>query len=324
LLVRLRSIGDTVLLTPCLAAIKGANASNEITVVSEPLSAPVIENHPLVDRLVVAGSSLRARFDLIARLRREKFDVAFNMHGGTTATLLTAMSGARRTVGYRGFRQSWMLNGRAPAPDVLLGRRSVHSVEQQLALLGWTGLPYPERPRLSVAVFPEAEASIRSRLSSLGIVNFAVIAAAAAFESKRWPAAGFAAVADHLKEKLGLPSLLIAGPGQEAIAREVSAATRSKPALVKDLSLKEVIALMSLSKLYIGNDSGPMHIAAAVGRPLVVVFGSSRSSVWHPWTDAPYRIVEAGGEIGRVSVDEMIAAVNDVVESALAATKQAL
>jgi ADP-heptose:LPS heptosyltransferase len=323
-LVRLRSIGDTVLLTPCLAAIKDANPATEITVVSEPLSAPVIDNHPLVDRLVVAGSSLQSRLKLIGRLRREKFDVAFNMHGGPTGTLLTAMSGARFTVGYEGFRQSWMLKERAPAPDVILGHQTVHSVEQQLALLAWAGLPYPERPRLTLAIAPEAEASIRARLSELGMVNFVVIAAAAAFESKQWPAAGFAAVADHLKKRLGLSCLLIAGPGQEAVAQEVSEASQSKPPRLTGLSLKELIALMSLSKLYIGNDSGPMHIAAAVGRPLVVVFGSSNPTVWHPWTDAPYRVVEAGSEIQRVTVEEMIAAVEEVVQAAPAAKKRAL
>ena len=217
-----------------------------------------------------------------------------------------------------------MLSGRAPAPDVILGRQTLHSVEQQLALLNWSGLPYPEHPHLSLPVSREAEARVKSRLAALGVQNFAVIAPAAALESKRWPAERFAAVADHLSRSFNLSSVVIAGPGQEHIAQQVSEAARSRAAIVTGLSLKEMIALASLSRMYVGNDSGPMHIAAAIGRPLVVVFGSSNSTVWHPWTDAPYRIVEAGKEIERVTVEDMIAAVDEVVESALAATKQAL
>ena len=328
LLIRLRSIGDTVLMTPCLAALKKLDPSIEVTVLSEPLSAPVLDDHPLVDRLIVVGPSIRERAGLIARLRRAEFDVAFNMHGGTTATLMAATSGARHTVGYRGFCQSWMLNERAPSPDVILGRKTVHSVEQQLALISWTGVPFPERPQLSLGSSPVDLAAMKSRLSAAGVSTFAVIAPAAAFEAKRWPAHRFAAVADYLSRTFALSSVVIAGPGQEQIAREVCEAAQSKPIAVTGLTLKQLIALMALSRLYVGNDSGPMHIAAATGRPLVVVFGPSNSTVWRPWTDAPYRVVEAGNgnqsPIDGVSVEEGLAAVDEVMKSAVATANQAL
>jgi ADP-heptose:LPS heptosyltransferase len=323
LLIRLRSIGDTVLMIPCLTALKNLNPAIEVTVVSESLSAPILEDHPLVDHLIVAGPSVRERAALIARLRREKFDVAFNMHGGTTATLMTAMSGGRHTVGYHGFRQSWMLSVRVPSPDVVLGRTAVHSVEQQLALLNWTGVPFPERPQLSMESSPADLARMRSRLAALGVSTFAVIAPAAAFEAKRWPAKRFAAVADYLSRTFALSSVVVAGPGQDQIAQEVCDAAQSKPNAVTGLSLKELIALMGLSRLYVGNDSGPMHIAAATGRPLVVVFGPSNSTVWRPWTEAPYRVVEGGNDskaaIERVAVEDALAAVDEVVKSAVAA-----
>ncbi|HWX40210.1 MAG TPA: hypothetical protein VN345_03590, partial [Blastocatellia bacterium] len=143
ILIRLRSIGDTVLMTPCLDAIKAWRPDIEISVLSEPYSAPLLEDHPLVDRLIIAGQSSASRARLIADLRRLRFDIAFNLHGGTTATVIAALSGARYTVGYHGYRQSWMLGWRAPSPDVILGRARIHSVEQQLALLGWSGVPWP-------------------------------------------------------------------------------------------------------------------------------------------------------------------------------------
>src|SRR5215831_3101150 len=98
LLVRLRSIGDTVLMTPCLAAIKSFRPEIRITVVSEPLSSPLLEGHQLLDQLIVAGRGIGSRLGLIRELRRLRFDVAFNLHGGTTATFICALSGARSTV----------------------------------------------------------------------------------------------------------------------------------------------------------------------------------------------------------------------------------
>lgn len=357
LLVRLRSIGDTVLMTPCLEALKAWRPELEITVLLEPLSASILEAHPLVDHLIVAEKSLAARARLIGRLRRARFDMAFNLHGGTTATLLARLAGARQTAGYKGYRASWMLGLRAPDPDVILGRAQLHSVEQQLALLCWTGVPWPvTRPQLRLAVSSAAEKSVRAKLQAALVAatgnprgidegmlhnGFALIAPAAAFESKRWEAAGFASIIEHLRERWQLPSVVIAGPGQESLAREVATATRAGALWLTGLSLQELMALINLARVFVGNDSGPMHIAAAFGRPLVAVFGSSNASVWHPWTDSPYRIVAAdtatrrrgdiakdeafgaddsGFAIRQVPPGKVVAAVDQVLELALAAS----
>ncbi len=301
LLIRLRSIGDTVLLTPCLAALKAWRPDIEIEVLSEPLAAPLLEHHPLVDRLIVADPTLTARVDLLARLRARNYDAAFNLHGGTTATLVARLCGARYTIGYAGFRQSWLLTDRAPAPDEILGRKEIHSVEQQLALLHWSGVPWPTHPvRLGLAVSPEAQNRLQQRLAAYTTLtdaasqgDFAVMAPAAALPSKQWRADGFAMVADYVREEFGLPAIIVAGVGQEAIAEQVAQTAHSRPIVLTDLSLPELMALLESSRIFIGNDSGPAHIAAAFHRPLVVIFGSSNPEVWHPWTDAPYRVVQA-------------------------------
>ncbi len=345
LLIRLRSIGDTVLMTPCLAALKAFRPDIEIAVLMEPLSAPVLEDHPLVDKLFVSEKYLASRMRFIAKPRRERFDVAFNMHGGATATIIARLAGARHSVGYRGHRHSWMLSHRAPSPDVILGRARIHSVEQQLALLHWTGVPWPaSRPQLSLTISDEAQASVRKRLMMIKAPQsgFAAIAPAAAMESKRWTTGGFAAVADHLSERWNLPGIIIAGPGQESVAQKVSEAARSHPHVIGGLSLKELMALIEMAQLFVGNDSGPMHIAAALRRPVVVVFGSSNATVWHPWTDAPYRVVrrhedaqtqirgdaarvdnlidgESSLAIRQVPESDVTSAVDEVLESALGA-----
>ncbi len=325
LLVRLRSIGDTVLMTPCLAALKSWRPDIEITVLSEPLAAPLLEDHPHVDRLIVARPGFASRARVVGRLRGARFDFAFNMHGGTTATFLARLSGAKFTVGYKGYRYSRMLSARAPAPDVLLGRSRVHSVEQQLALLNWAGVPWPASgPQLSLKVSDQAMASGRARLADLGLAErrFACIAPSAAFESKRWPSSGFAAAVDHLSRKYNLPSAVIAAPGQEHIAREVTEHAQSKPHTIAALSLKELTAIIGMSSIFVGNDSGPAHIAAALARPLAVIFGSSDASVWRPWTQGFYRVIESNGlPITGISEAEVIAAVNEVMQSAIAINK---
>lgn len=340
LLVRLRSIGDTVLMTPCLEAIKSLRSDIEITVISEPLSAPILEDHPLVNHLILASSSLSSRASLIKNLRRQRFDIAFNLHGGTTASIIAGLSGAKHTVGYEGYRYSWLLNQRAPAPDVLLNRITIHSVEQQLALLEWTGLALSAaRPRLSLQVAEQARQLICERLHAVGMYSeesetqrFAIIAPAAAFEAKRWSSNRFARVVNHLKEKWHLPSVIIAGREQEEIAHKVASLSTVKPRVVTGLNLKELMALISLSSLFVGNDSGPMHIAAAFNRPVVGIFGSSNPVVWHPWTEAPYKVVEANDNqekesqqrqvvetgiemrIKRIPVEAVTAAIDEVLQ----------
>lgn len=333
LLVRLRSIGDTVLMTPCLAALKSWNADIKITVVSESLAAPLLEDHPLVDNLIITRNSIASRARSIAPLRGCGFDAAFNMHGGSTGAILTKLSGAKRSVGYRDLTLSWLLSDRAPAPDLILGRSRIHCLEQQLALLNWSGVPWrSSRPKLSLAVSAEAKLRVTEKLRALGISeqfgNLACIVPGAALESKRWSAEGFAAAADHLSERWKLSSLVIAGPGQEELALEVASATRGRAAVIDQINLKELVALLDMARVFVGNDGGPMHIAAALGVPIVAVWGASDPTVWHPWTEAPYRTVEARSSkrdvtIKGIPAKEVIDALDEVLELALGANYKA-
>jgi len=326
LLIRLRSIGDTVLMTPCLSAFKSWSPDLKISVVSEPLSAPLLEDHPLVDELLVAEPSIIARTMLIAKLRGRRFDVAFNMHGGPTAAILARLSGARRCVGYRGLPMSSLLTDRAPSPSVILGSSRIHSVEQQLALLKWVGLETGDLPLdLILKACSESEARISERLREMGLSQFASIVPGAAFESKRWSAEGFASIADHLMNVWNLPSVIVAGPGQEQLASEVVAAAKAKTTMLSGLSLKELMAVLRMSRLFVGNDSGPMHIAAAFDCPIVAVWGSSDEAVWHPWTRAAYRVVrgEHSHSIKQIPSSEVLNAVDEVLELALEASSTA-
>jgi ADP-heptose:LPS heptosyltransferase len=298
LLIRLRSIGDTVLMTPCLSALKTWRPDIETTVLLEDIAAPLLNGHDLVDRLILSPRTSIQKFGLIRELRSNNFDIAFNLHGGTTGAIIAALSGARYTVGYAGYRWSRLLTARAPAPDVVLGKTVIHSVEQQLALLKWAGVPWPESivPRLSVC--GQARASIKERLALLGMLQpgsdgagYAVVSPAASAASKRWGTRSFALVAQHLYDFWRLKSLIIAGKGEEHIAQQVAADAGDCARVLSGLTLSELVALISEATAFVGNDSGPMHIAAARRTPMVAIFGSSNLNVWRPWSRGPSRVL---------------------------------
>ncbi len=292
LLIRLRSIGDTVLSTPSLFALRRFLPNAEIDILVEDWVAPVLDNHPHLDNVV---SLERGGFVTRARVAREirstGYDVVYNLHGGTTATFLTRASGARHRVGYKTYQYAQLHNYQAPSPLLLWGQQKTHSVEQQLALLGWTGVPVTDRPRTQLAVTPEADSSVRQRLEEAGLADrqFALIHPAAAFATKQWAAENFARVAESLAER-GLAPVAIVAPNEHEILESLM--DQSSVRIVSfDLSLPEVAALAARSQIFVGNDSGIAHIAAAVGARSVVIFGSSNVAHWRPWNKAAAEVV---------------------------------
>lgn len=293
LVVRLRSIGDTVLATPSLHALRRFLPEARVDVLLEDWVAPLLEGLREVDRvLTVERGSKSSRLRAARSIRAEKYDVVYNLHGGSTAALLTRATGARHRVGYAAYRYASLHNHTAPPSSALWGREKTHSAEQQLALLGWTGVPVTDRPASRLAVTTEASARVSQRLRQAGLEErgFALVHPAAAFDTKTWAAENFARVVEHLSER-GLASVAVAGPGEGKVIEELRSNTRAALVSFTDLSLPELTALASLARLFVGNDSGVAHIAAAVGVPQVVVFGSSNVAHWSPWTRAPFEVV---------------------------------
>ncbi|HJU53742.1 MAG TPA: glycosyltransferase family 9 protein, partial [Pyrinomonadaceae bacterium] len=195
LVVRLRSIGDTVLATASLDALRRFLPQAQIDVLLESWVAPVLEGFDSVDNVItVERGSNSSRARAARRLRAARYDVAYNLHGGTTATLLTRATGARHRVGYASYQYSRLYNHAAPPASELWGREKTHSAEQQLALLGWTGVPVSDRPPTRLAVTAEAAAGVAERLRAAQVDEarpLALMHPAAAFETKRWAAANF-------------------------------------------------------------------------------------------------------------------------------------
>jgi lipopolysaccharide heptosyltransferase II len=333
LVVRLRSIGDTVLATPSLYALRRFLPHVRIDVLLESWVAPVLEGCEFMDNVItVERGSTVARARLARRLRAESYDVAYNLHGGTTATLLTRSSGARHRVGYSNYQYSRLLNHAAPPATELWGTEKTHSVEQQLALLGWTGVPVSDRPPTRLTVTEKAQASVAERLRRARVDEakpLALIHPAAAFDTKQWATINFARVAENLSAR-GFNCVAIAAPNEQRIVNALIENSQAAINAFTDLSLPEVTALAARSRLFVGNDSGVAHIAAAVRAPSVVIFGSSNVAHWRPWAVAPSEVVreelpcqpcpgyncaefDAPECIRRVTVERVTAAIERVI-----------
>lgn len=291
LVVKLRSIGDTVLSTPSLTALRRFLPAAEIDILLEDWVAPVLDGFDSVN-VITVGPTFGDRLRAALELRRQHYDVAFNLHGGTTATFFTRASCAGHLVGYSNYQYSFLYDHLLDSARDFWETDKVHSAEQQLALLGFVGVPVDDRPRTRLVVTDGARRSIDERLESLIFdpSSLALIHPTAAFATKQWATENFAAVAEFLEHK-GFEIVAIAAKHESHVLDELRAKSRVPVTTFDDLSLPEITALAARSKLFVGNDSGIAHIAAAVNTPSVVIFGSSNRDHWSPWTNAPNEMV---------------------------------
>jgi lipopolysaccharide heptosyltransferase II len=292
LIVKLRSIGDTVLCTPSLIALRRFLPDAQIDILLEDWVAPLLDGLDAVDNVIPVGKTSSERIKIAFQLRRRRYDVAVNMHGGTTATLFTAVSRATHRVGFANYQYSFLYNHLLSSANEFWHAEFTHSAEQQLALLGFVGVPVDDRPKSRLKVTTAAAKRVIARCLSGWTEDdkVALIHPAAAFATKQWATTNFARTVDFLAEK-GYKTVAIATKHEGAILSELKQLSTSQVRTFDDLTLPEITALASRADLFVGNDSGIAHIAAAVGTPTVVVFGSSNRNHWRPWTDARNEIV---------------------------------
>ncbi len=293
LVIRLRSIGDTVLATPSLIALRRFLADAQIDILLEAWVAPLLDGFEGLDSVIAVGKGASKRLSVARWLRQNRYDVVFNLHGGTTSTLFARATGARHIVGNANYQFSFLYDHLLSSSSDFWKREHTHSAEQQMALLGFIGVPVSDDIRTRLDLLPAAEASVNARLAGvLGTdgSNFGLIHPAAAFATKQWATENFAVAAEHLAIK-GIRVIAIASKAEGHILEKLQQLSSVPVITFNDLTLPEITALASKAKMFVGNDSGIAHIAAAVNTPTVVVFGSSNRNHWRPWTDAPNEIV---------------------------------
>ena len=272
-------------MTPALTVLK-RHPGTQVAVLLEAPFHEVLANHPHVDRMIAVPrgpSKLVTRSLAIRAARSFSPDITVDLHGGTTSALITALSGASVRLGYSGSRSRRFYNRSVPDSRQIWEKESIHTVEHQLSPFKHLGFEVDPIPPLQVPVENAALGEIRTLLSRRAVgEGFILIHPGAAFDTKRWEPARFAEVSELLAEE-GLPIVFTAGPGEESLLEHLGKTTQAPVHVLGPFPLDRFIALASLCRLYLGNDTGTTHIAAALGKPLVVIFGSSDSPVWSPW-----------------------------------------
>jgi heptosyltransferase-2 len=293
LLVRATNwLGDAVMTTPALAAVREEFPDARIVLLARPLVAELFRHHPDVDEVMIYERPGRhegalGRLRLAGELRRRRFDGALLLQNAFDAALLAFIARIPERAGYPTDGRRLLLSLPVPLTHAILQR---HEVEYYLCLLDGLGVPRPVPAALKLTVTEEEREAMATRLASLGIAQGAplvVINPGATYGSaKRWYPDRFAAVAEALSAEWSAQIVVVGSTAEAPLAGEIEAATRNPLLnLAGKTTVRELMAILSLSSFLVTNDSGPMHIGAALGVPLVAIFGPTDWRRTSPWTD---------------------------------------
>jgi len=303
LLLRLRLIGDVMFTTPVIRAIKRAYPGAHLAYLVEPAAEPLVVNNPSIDEVIVAQRSrgLRRLLDdmsLARRLRRQRFDLAIDMHGGPRSAWLTWASGARERVGYDIPGRRWMYTRVAERSRELRPRHSVINQWDLLrAIPGWSeDTPSPDRNPVEMTLDARADEKMAARLRAAGVHDddhLIVVHVSAGNPFRRWPEGHFVDLVVHLAEAGATRRIVLSsGPSDRdaavriaSVARERLGEAATRIVDLGEFDLQELRAVIGRSRLFVGGDTGPLHIAAATSTPVVGIYGptlSARSAPWRP------------------------------------------
>ncbi len=282
LIVRLGAMGDIVHAIPFAAALRAEMPYARIDWLVDVKHRELVDLVPIVSRRIAIStrglSAARPRRQLLAAirdLRAARYDVAFDLQGLVKSAVLARLAGAGQTVGFarahlREAAAALFYSRTAAADD------TGHVIRKNLALLEAIGL-HDARIRFPLTVPPSPVAdAIRERLGRGPERHFVVVNPGAAWPNKQWPAEAFGAVAAGLHASRGLRTLVLWGPGEQPLAHAVVDASNGAAEMAPPTGIKDLVAIARVASLFISGDTGPLHVAAAVGTPLVALFGPTR------------------------------------------------
>jgi lipopolysaccharide heptosyltransferase I len=307
LIVRLGALGDVVHALPLLDALRRALPQAHLGWLVEERNASVLAGHPQLDRLLVfprrelaalvrrgrllAAMALALRF--LRALRAERFEVTLDAQCNLRSSLLARLSGAPRRIGfappYTKEKAHWLLTDRVAVP---VGGQL--KVERNLALLGPLGvdgrdaraqLRIPEPARAAARAFRASQRTAELVALHPGVSGFGAI--------KQWAPERFAGVARRLFDERGARCIVTWGPGERALAEQVAADSQGTAQVAPETgSLLELGALYEVCDAVVGGDTGPIHLAAALGVPVVGLYGPKDPAIYAPWDGVRRRAAE--------------------------------
>jgi heptosyltransferase II len=288
-------IGDAVMTTPAMGAVRAAFPTAEIVVAANPPVAELLYGHPACDRLLVYDRKGRHKglpglWRFSREIWKERFDLAILFQNAFEAAVLTLAAGIHRRAGYRTDGRGILLTHGVPVGRAV---RRLHHTDYYLNMLGRLGIRGGDgRLHLNCTAGEKAWAE-----SILGGAPWAAVNPGATYGSaKRWYPERFAEAADRIAETYGFSIVLVGGPGETAIGHDIEEAMPLRPLnLIGKTSIRQMMAILSAVRLMVTNDSGPMHVAAAFGTPIVALFGPTDHTTTSPLMPS-FRIVRKPAE----------------------------
>ncbi len=284
LIVRLGALGDIVHAVPVAVALRRAFPGARIDWVVSARHREVLDLVPVLDHRIAindrrgedTGLSWR---DALRRLRAARYDVAFDLQGLVKSALVARASGARRVIGFtrRYAREPlaslFYTHRHDPGGEGLFARSETrHVVRINLDVLRSVGVE-PGEPEFSLD--GQASEEVRAAIGRAGS-RFALLNTGAAWPNKRWPAVRLGELARALQARRGLPSIVLWGPSERLLAEEVVRVAEGAAVAAPPTRIADIAALARAASVMVSGDTGPTHIASAVGTPLVGIYGPTR------------------------------------------------
>jgi heptosyltransferase-2 len=275
-------VGDAVLGVPAMKAVRERFPKARITLLVRPWVAGLFSSAPFIDEVwTLSGTKTAGWLQAARQMRQRQFDVALLLPNSFEAAWSVFLGGVRERVGYATDHRSWLLNRPVRLPE-----GKPHQVDYYLHLVHDAFGPGP-RPDIAIHATDGESAAAARLLSENGVDparGYAVINAGAAFGSaKRWMEDRFAGVGDYLSRELGLQVVLIGSAGEGPIAEAIQSYMQSGSTVLNgQTDLETLVGILGGAAITITNDSGPMHMSAALGVPTVAVFGSTDATVTSP------------------------------------------
>lgn len=289
--MRLGSLGDIVHTIPVAAALRRALPASRIDWLVHARHRALLDLVPVIDRRLVLGDG-SSWLDAIRELRRAHYDVALDLQGLIKSAVLARSSNAARVIGFATGSLREPL-ARVFYTEAHEPQGVTHVIDQNLSLLEPLGIPAgaPEFPLERVA------SDVARQVRDAAGGRYAVLNPGGGWPNKQWPPPRFGAVAAALRERHGLPSVVTWGPGEEGLASEVVSHSAGAAVPAPPTSVRDLLALLRGAAVMISGDTGPTHLAAAVGTPIVGIYGPTRPARNGPW--APHDVTVSRDAICR-------------------------
>jgi lipopolysaccharide heptosyltransferase I len=303
LIIRLSAFGDCLHAVPTLVALRRHYPNAEIGWAIENLAYSLLEGHPMVDHFHLyprrafkrgEGSTIAGGMRSMRQFRKElavvKYEVALDLQGLTKSGMVAWWCGAKRRIGFKGEESrefnALFTNERIAAPE-----EAVHVVEKNLSLLRPLGVRVPDRPEWVLPSYEPEKAAMRPFLEKSGLVAddgsvrpYVIVNPGATWFTKRWPPENFGAVAKALIETHKLAVVVPWNGDEELKAAQTIVDIAGKTAfLAPPTNLRDLAALLSQAVLFVGNDTGPLHLAVALNVQCMAIFGAT-----DPLRNGPY------------------------------------